>query len=541
MRLSIAALVLLVFGPLSANAIEPDAPPLLIERPDAVAILIQAELEKRAASGSSSQFKARLRELLEFYKTRQGAPVWLTEAGWNPKRAQASAAFERAGSFGLNAEDYKAPGEIDLSGPFPAERLAHAEVEMSLAAVLYAVHAQSGRFVPQDISEYLDPRIDTPSAERVLQGAASSDDITEHLESFHPQNPQFRALKAELAKIVSGSPADVVVPVPARGPTLKPGDTHPDVAALRQRLGAPKPADGAGDGFYDEVLADVVKAFQSRSGLTPDAVVGPSTRAAFATPPAPDRDTLIANMERWRWAARDFGETHVRVNIPEFLVRVIKDERTIFEERIVVGKPENKTPVFSDEMETVVFNPFWNVPGSITTKEILPMVRRNPSYLERNNLQVFIGGRRKPVDPYYVDWETINPNQVFIRQPPGADNALGKLKFLFPNKHAVYMHDTPTKHLFNQGSRAFSHGCVRVRNPRNFAEVLLRAQGWTLPRIEKTIASGVGDVNVQLTPKIPVHILYFTLWAREDGSVQRFRDIYGHDARVLEALRSARS
>jgi murein L,D-transpeptidase YcbB/YkuD len=406
--------------------------------------------------------------------------------------------------------------------------------------VQYAVHAQAGRFVPQQVSEFLDPTLDIPNAGAILSGVErAGSDVASYLEGFHPTHPQFKALKAELGKILKGAESQRPAEIPAKGPVLKPGESHADVALLRERLGAP--ANPAGNEIYDEILADAVKAYQQRSGLQPDGMVGPATRAAFALPAAPDRDTLIANMERWRWLPRDMGETYIRANIPEFMVRVEDRGNVIFEERIIVGKPETKTPVFSDQMKTVVFNPFWNVPGSIALKQILPLVRSNPSYLERNNLQVFIGGRRRPVDPYYVNWDTVNPDDVFIRQPPGDDNALGHLKFLFPNKHAVYMHDTPTKHLFNQTVRAYSHGCVRVRNPKKFAEVLLRHQGWNMPRIEKSIASKVDDINVQLETRIPVHLTYFTLWADDEGRIRRFRDLYGHDRLTLTALRSARS
>lgn len=543
MRVSLSVFCLAAAAAVPAFAVEPEAPETLIERADAIRILTRNEAERQANAKVPQRLKATLKDMARFYESRGGEPLWIENGAFTEKRDGVITVLSRAGEFGMDPEDYAAPEALDLAGAeFPAERIARAEIEMSAVTLQYAVHAQAGRFVPQDLSEYLDPSPDIPAAGEVLGWIAENNgDVEGHLEGFQPQNPQFKALRAELLRQQGGEGVKPVVAVPARGPYINPGDRHADVAAIRERLGAPMPLEGESADFYDSVLADAVRAFQERSNLSPDGIVGPSTRNAFYVPPPPSKDVLIANMERWRWFPRSLGDTYVRVNIPEFLVRIIENDQATFEERIVVGKPQNQTVVFSDQMETVVLNPFWNVPGSITLKEILPIVRRNPSYLERNNLQVFITGHRRPVDPWNVNWDAINPNKVFIRQPPGDDNALGNVKFLFPNKHAIYMHDTPTKHLFNQRSRAYSHGCMRVRNPRNFAEALLRNQGWSLRRINQTIASGKDDVNVRVAARIPVHIMYFTLWANEDGGLRRFSDIYDHDDRVIAALQNARS
>lgn len=539
MRLLLAGFLLLAaLAP--ASAVEPGAPDGLIDREDAVRFMVYRLASEKAEAKIPERLRARFEEMRDFYASRDGKPFWMEDGRFEEKRDAVARVFARADEFGMDPEDYVVPVSDAPDEQAPPEEIARAEIEMSSAVLQYALHARAGRFVPQDVSGFFDPSPEMPSAERVLGPIAEGADIEEHLESFHPQNLQFKTLRAELLKALGGRGSDGPVSIPASGPMLNPGDIHPDVALIRERLGAPSPENGDVE-FYDEVLADAVRAFQEKNGLAPDAIVGPSTRRAFHVAPPPDKNILIANMERWRWFPDELGEPHVRVNIPEFTVRIVHGNRVTFEERIVVGKPENQTPIFSDEMETVVFNPFWNVPASITLKEILPIVRRNPGYIHRHNLEVFISGRRAPVDPYYVDWSNINPNKVFLRQPPGDDNALGNVKFLFPNRHSVYMHDTPTKHLFNQRVRAYSHGCMRVRNPRNFAEALLRDQGWSIKRINQTIASGRHDINVSLEPKIPVHIMYFTLWADENGRLQRFSDVYGHDQRVLSALRSARS
>jgi murein L,D-transpeptidase YcbB/YkuD len=223
------------------------------------------------------------------------------------------------------------------------------------------------------------------------------------------------------------------------------------------------------------------------------------------------------------------------VNIPEFMYRLVNRGKVVSEDRIVSGSPKNPTPIFSDEMETVVFNPYWYVPQSILTKEILPVIQNSPDYLLRNNLEVVWLGRRT-VDPYMVDWQQVNPTKVTLRQTPGPGNALGQVKFLFPNKHSVYMHDTPTKQLFDKPVRAYSHGCMRVRNPLTLAKILLSDQGWNDDRIERTLASGTDD-HIKLTKRLPVHITYFTAWVDDSGELKGFRDVYGYDASVRVALK----
>ncbi len=226
------------------------------------------------------------------------------------------------------------------------------------------------------------------------------------------------------------------------------------------------------------------------------------------------------------------------MNVPEFKVRLVDGGETVFEERIVVGKPRHATPSFSDEMELVVFNPYWNVPYSITKNEILPIARRNPSYLTRQNIQVLWRGQRR-VDPYQVDWERVDASKVRLRQSPGRGNALGEIKFLFPNKHSVYLHDTPSKHLFNRSRRAYSHGCMRVRNPRDFAAAIMGVEGWSKQSISRAIERGANRA-IRLKQKLPVHVTYFTAAVSEDGGVRFFADIYNYDDRILKALEAGK-
>jgi murein L,D-transpeptidase YcbB/YkuD len=254
-------------------------------------------------------------------------------------------------------------------------------------------------------------------------------------------------------------------------------------------------------------------------------------------------NTILINMERWRWLPHDLGPYYVTVNIPEFTLRVVEDGKVAHSTRVVVGKPDKQTPVFSQDMQEIVFNPYWNVPNSIKTEELLPYLSQggglfgggwDTRVLETHNLHINVGGRE--VNPASVDWGRIDIRSLNIYQPPGPDNVLGNVKFVFPNKHDVYMHDTPQKFLFAQPIRAESHGCMRVQNPDQLAVVLLKHdQGWTQGRVASAIA-GAGDQHVKLQQTIPVYITYFTAWVNEDGSLTTFGDVYGHDARMAAAL-----
>ena len=242
-----------------------------------------------------------------------------------------------------------------------------------------------------------------------------------------------------------------------------------------------------------------------------------------AASPAKIRLILI-NMERWRWLPHDLGAFYVNVNIPEFMVRVVEDGKLVHTARVVVGKPDKQTPVFSDEMQEIVFNPYWNMPNSIKTEEIRPYIREeggwfggggwNTAVLERHNLRVNIGGRE--VDPSRIDWNRIDIRTLNIYQPPGPDNVLGNVKFVFPNKHDVYMHDTTQKFLFAKPVRAESHGCMRVQNPDQLAAVLLKQdQGWGAGANRLGHPRTAYDQHVALQQKIPVYITYFTLWVND--------------------------
>jgi murein L,D-transpeptidase YcbB/YkuD len=274
--------------------------------------------------------------------------------------------------------------------------------------------------------------------------------------------------------------------------------------------------------------------------LSPDGLIGPATLRAFNGERQESFDKtarLRLNMERLRWLPRDFGRRHILVNQASFKLQVVDNGRTIWRSKVIVGKPKNQTSFFSDEMETVVFNPYWGVPQSIIVNEMLPKLVNDPGYLDRLGYEVTSQSGRR-VSSYNVDWWSYSTHSpVGVRQPPGRRNALGEVKFLFPNKHAIYLHDTPTKKLFERNERAFSHGCVRVQNPRELAKAVL---GWGDTQVAEAIGTG-RNTKVSLDSKFKVHLTYFTAWPDANGTMHFARDIYDRDTRLTKALETTRA
>ena len=318
------------------------------------------------------------------------------------------------------------------------------------------------------------------------------------------------------------------------GGILSPGKSDPQVALLRQRLKVPLAA-GADANFYDEQLKAAVVAYQKEAGTRPDGYVGNATRALLNDVEVLGPEKLLANMEEWRWMPQDLGNLYVIANIPEFQLRIVKDGAVIHTERIITGLLDKQTPVFSETMKSIAFQPRWNVPESIKVRELYPSLARGGTYFRRQGLRLSQNGRE--VDPDSVDWAYTDIRKFDIYQPPGASNVLGELKFNFPNKHTVYMHDTNARGLFEEVSRPFSHGCMRVRNPRRMAEILLNEdKGWEPQKIADLIAGGPPNNEVPIEKKVGVHVVYFTAWVDDAGNLQTARDVYGHEKRITQAL-----
>jgi murein L,D-transpeptidase YcbB/YkuD len=298
----------------------------------------------------------------------------------------------------------------------------------------------------------------------------------------------------------------------------------------------PAGADHEGD-LYDADLVAAVKWFQFRHGLNDDGILASTTFEAMAVPVAARIRQIELNLERRRWMTDDLGPYYILVNVADQELKVVKDGKTIHTAKLVVGKPYARTPVFSETMKYIVFNPYWNVPPNIANAEYLPKLKRNPGVLASENIRVFTDSGTE-VNPYSVDWSSYSRMPYSLRQDSGGKNALGKVKFMFPNRFNVYLHDTPVKSLFDKDLRVFSHGCMRVQNPLDLALLLLGDEGWTKERIDSTIADGRQRI-VSLKKQIPVHVTYLTAWVNKDGSVNFRRDPYNRDVELSQALTGA--
>ncbi len=554
------ALTLLLAAPLGVPALaaEPDAPQSLITRTEAIRIAVQNRLSAKFTTTTDAK-KSEQGALVEYYAVPDQRLLWVDENGLTDRGKAIMAEIAKADEYGLRASDYALPKPdgFDPSDANATDWLAEAETKISYAVLGYARDARGGRIEPVRLSPNLDPELALPNPSEVLESIAIRSDPGAYLRSFQPDQPQFEALRQKLIELRGGKveTAEPSVTIPD-GPVLKLGMEHEQVALLRKRLDMPSPNEGGtpvNEMKFDEAVLEAVRQFQLANGSIPDGMVGFGTRRLLnhgqqpheVGSPSRIRAVLI-NMERWRWLPHDLGPFYVTVNIPEFMLRVMVDNKQAYTTRVVVGKPDKQTPIFSNEMQEIVFGPFWNVPTSIKVEEIKPYLREeaawffggggwNTSVFQRHGLRVKYAGRE--IDPSAVDWNRIDIRNTEIYQPPGPSNVLGRVKFVFPNKHDVYMHDTPQKFLFANAVRAESHGCMRVQNPDQLAAVLLKQdQHWSQAQTMSAIENGY-DQHIALQQKIPVYISYFTLKVNDDGSVSTYGDIYGHDARMAAALR----
>ena len=451
-----------------------------------------------------------------FYSGRNYAPLWITDGKANARAKAAIAYLGQVAADGLDPADYPAPNFDSLSDPIA---LAEAEISLTTSVVTYAHHALIGRVhwsrVSGDISYDQSP----PDPAEVLTTLADAKNASEALDAYEPHAAGYLALKAKLAEIRAGQRSADKAQIP-NGPPLKLGMQDARVPLLRTRL------DVADDGSttYDKVLADAVKKFQQIHRLKSTGALDAATLEAL-NGHQPDRQTdiIVVNMERWRWMPHDLGKTYVIVNIPDYMLRVIREGRQVWMTKIVVGKPSTSTPLMSAQMKSITVNPTWNIPQSIASAEYLPLLQQDPTILQRMGLNV-----------------SYNPDgSIHLSQPPGEQNALGQIRFNFPNKFLVYQHDSNQKYLFGKDQRDDSHGCMRVQDPLKYAEVLLSivrpGEGYTEDRIHRMF--GNYEIDIQFPTTIPVHLTYQTAFVDDGGKLEFRDDIYGRDRALLAVLK----
>ncbi|WJH40151.1 L,D-transpeptidase family protein [Aliirhizobium terrae] len=432
------------------------------------------------------------------------------------------------------------------------QELMQFELALSQKALLFAQDMVRGRVDPNRISGYHDLKRKTVDLPATLAAISQGAEAAAYLEGLAPKSGNFAALKNELAKLkaeAANAGDEIVLPDSL---LLKPGNTSadlPQIVAVIEKKGseALKTEHAATLAGYQKTpeytpeLVELVKSYQSEVGLKADGVIGAATLRKMTGHTSQDKiEKLVVAMEQARWMPDDLGQRYVFINQPAYRVYYHDHGAEQFSMRVVIGSKAHQTFFFNDQIQTVEFNPYWGVPQSIIINEMLPKLRQDPSYLDRTGYEVAVNGRVMPSSS--VNWFGSTSN-ISVRQPPSSDNALGDLKILFPNAHAIYMHDTPSKSFFQRDMRALSHGCVRLAEPRKMAAAVL---GVSEGDVDAEIAAGK-NVAEKVTANIPVYVSYFTAWPNKDGAVEYFDDVYDRDTAVEKAFdtttkaRSARS
>ena len=514
--------------------------------------------------------------------------MWVTDLRPNADATEMLGLLSSADAYGLNNSDYQVDlpefSNSDEASEQVLSKLINFEMMLTLRAVRYALDANGGIVNPNKLSGYHDFPGKKLKATEVLAKfhasvnrpsmiAVSSQDVTgsiqtasvdgsaipivpsvpetsnidapsKYLLSLHPEHPSFALFVTALSKLRETVDDAIVI---APDTFVRPGKSHIEipniVKAIKSRGSEELLKKYAvelyfydGSDVYSKDLVTLVKGFQKENKLKPDGIIGSLSVSKMSdTPVATKVNSVVLAMERLRWHPRKFGNRHVFINQPAYRATYLSGGREELSMRVVVGKRSNQTNFFYDKIEKVVYNPYWGVPRSILVNEMLPKLRKNPSYLDQRGYEVTtISGRK--ISSASVDWYRVGENFGYnVRQLPGRKNALGELKILFPNKHSIYMHDTPSKSLFSRSKRALSHGCVRLKHPRKMAAAVL---GTNMSVINERLGTGRNNTQ-KLKQHVPVYVAYFTAWPNEDGDMGFYSDMYGRDKNLLKAMKTA--
>ncbi len=486
-------------------------------------------------------------QMVAFYAPTAYSLAWSQNGKPTAQALQLIAALQRADIKGLNPEDYDASrwaARIDHLGQPGAA--AGFDAALTVCAMRFSSDLDVGRLNPKHFKFALAQKsarfeLSQFVRERLVQGT----DPAAALAEVEPQFPGYKRTGEILRHYLELAHQDTARPLPVPAKTVEAGGSYADVAGLARRLqqlgDLPASAAVPVDSAYQADVVEAVKRFQSRHGLSPDGRLGAQTMKQLNTPLSSRVEQLNLALERWRWISPNFKEPPVVVNIPEFRLRAYDaDHKVVLTMNVIVGKAmRHETPVFDRDMRYVVFRPYWNVPPSIQRSEIVPAITRNRDYVAQKNYEVTTHNGQIVTDGQISDevLAQLRAGKLAVRQKPGPSNALGLVKFMFPNEYNVYLHSTPSQQLFAQNRRDFSHGCIRVEKPEELAAWALQGKPeWSLEQVRAAMRSGKDNQQVNLPQPIPVLIFYVTAVPAPDGSVLFFDDLYGHDARLRAAL-----
>ena len=468
--------------------------------------------------------------LKSFYKDRDYQPIWLDRSGLNHKGEVLLENLRTASFDGLVPDDYHYSEIVELLQqneiPYP-----EMDLVLSSAYIDYGSDLYLGRLDPTRVDKGWHIAKPKPNMPVILETALRQTDMESALRSLSPPTPEYRKLREVMVRLQAiaenGGWPGVAYPV-----QLKPGWRNEQVPQIRQTLKIMGDLDSGSEPDnpeqYDDEMREAVVRFQQRHGLRADGIIGTKTIAALNVPVTDRIRQVQVNMERWRWMPRKMEDRYVLINIPEFKLRLFEHGEVAAQHAVIVGKAYKESPVLKSAIKHLVLNPYWNVPGNIASEELLGDIQHNPSFLRTNNMEV-IGARGKIINPGSVNWDQYSASNFpfRLRQRPGAKNALGKIKFIFPNKYDVYLHDTPSRYLFDYDTRTFSHGCIRAENPELLASELLRDNSGGA-RIRDMINQGETR-TVPLPEPVPIYVTYFSTWVGEDGTPSFYSDIYDRD------------
>jgi murein L,D-transpeptidase YcbB/YkuD len=496
--------------------------------------LLSEQIRIREAAADAQL--AQRASVLGFYARRAFRPAWNNEQGPNRLADALVAELNRADMEGLNPEDYHV-NEIgallayvrlaasDGRAPETA-RLADLDLLLTDAFLLYGSHLLGGRVDPESLHPLWEASPRGADLGTVLEDALENRKIARALQRLAPVHEGYQRLRAALARERAFAEAGAWPVLPK----------DPGVALLRERLSAEGDLKKKEGVEFDDDLRKALRHFQWRHGLEQTGALDAQTLAELNVSAEARVNQIRLNLERWRWLPQDLGRRRIEVNIAAYEMQVIDDDEVALQMRVVVGKTYRRTPVFSDTVRYIVLNPNWHVPASIAVDELIPKIQKDSTYLERFGMHL-IDADSKEVDPRTVDWRGITAENFpyRLRQDPGRLNALGQMKFMFPNRYDVYLHDTPSRHLFEETQRDFSHGCIRIEKPMDLAVYLMKKSKWNQETIEQALDEGT-ERTMYLPRPMPIHLLYFTAWADEDGTIQFREDINGIDPPLSRAL-----